>query len=387
MLNNNTGAIPSWGGYKAQEYRLVQHLLKAPRNHSIGFEVLDDVHIESESQLVLEQDKVSNTSRNPLANQSTDLWKSLYNWIQLIEQNEVQISRTKFLFFTNKKFSGDVFNALIEASDESSAHKAVLSIFDLIPQPSKAISKYFAAFQNLEEKTRLKFICNITYEYGENIPPIELKEQYLSLNDSIEEHADDIIRNLFGWVSEVLTIYAAQKRPTVIRAEEFGTRKRVVESSYDIKTGLQYICSRNLADADVIGELSDTPTYIRQLHLIDLDDNDIAMAAVNKLEAKDAVIKWTVEGSIEESSYSKYSASLQHKWRAIKLDIFNSSSYQTDNSKGQALYGSCISRSFDVKLENREVEPFFSEGTYQVLANNSQIGWHPNYVELLRNEK
>ncbi|WP_207627250.1 hypothetical protein [Photorhabdus tasmaniensis] len=89
MPTTNTSAIASWLGYKSQEYRLVQRLLEADNNSYLGFEILDDVEEHSGDLLTLEQDKVSVTNRNIVANQSKDLWKTLSNWVDLIREGRI----------------------------------------------------------------------------------------------------------------------------------------------------------------------------------------------------------------------------------------------------------------------------------------------------------
>lgn len=92
MKDNSTSAVSSWLGYKIQEYRLTQRLLEANNSSCIGFEILDDLEEHTGSTSTFEQDKISTTGRNIVSNHSKDLWKTLSNWMDLIDSGEIDVT-------------------------------------------------------------------------------------------------------------------------------------------------------------------------------------------------------------------------------------------------------------------------------------------------------
>jgi glycyl-tRNA synthetase beta subunit len=146
MPENKASAVASWLGYVTQEYRLVQRLLKADKKSILGFELLDDVEEKSDKGRIVEQDKVSVTTRNILANQSKALWNTLSNWINLIKEDKVDSSETTFVLFTNKEHTSEVLKLLVKASNKSEAQEAYNEIIKYVHSPSDNIKQYVDNF-------------------------------------------------------------------------------------------------------------------------------------------------------------------------------------------------------------------------------------------------
>ena len=382
-MANNTSAVAPWLGYTTQEYRLVQRLLNAKNGNVLGFEILDDVQEQSGEKTVLEQDKISVTSRNVVSNQSKDLWKTLSNWCDLIASGEVDPEKTDFLLFTNKKHSSDVLKLLVEANDLKQAQNSFQKLKKLVKTPSESIKKYVDNFYSFDER-KYTLIKNFSYLSGSGSAPTDLMNTYLDANTSIEEHAESIIHEILGWTKDTLTSLAEQKFPTLIEARSFGRRLGEIESKYRHLSLLDFICKRAADDLDVQSELTEQPIYLQQLQLVNLDDAEIEEAVIAKLESKDAVIKWTLEGRVQEASYTKYSDDLKRKWKLQKNVTFIEHGNKPEALQGQLLYNQCLLGSTGVKLEKKSVDYFFSHGSFQNLADTKDVGWHPNYIEKLK---
>lgn len=382
-MSNNTSAIASWLGYTAQEYRLVQRLLKADKGSTLGFEILDDLQEHSQDGLVLEQDKLSTTSRNIVSNQSQDLWKTLSNWVDLIKNGNVDAASTQFLLYTNNEHSSDILKLLCEASDIDKAKIAYSQIVDMVTTPSSNIKGYVENFVNFDER-KLLLISNFQYLYGSGSIAQDLKSTYLSINTSITEYSESILQEILGWTKDVLTVLAEKRAPTLLQASAFGKRLGEIESKYRQQTLLNFVCKRASSDEDVQSEIATQSTYIKQLKIVNIDSEDILGAVLAKLESKDAVSEWTVEGYIQEDSYSKYNNDLKTKWNVQNKITFMQSKEANDEDKGFLLYYECRKNSSDIKLENKEVDIFFSHGSLQDLSDTQDIGWHPNYKIILK---
>lgn len=385
MPKQDTSAVAAWLGYKIQEYRLVERLIQADNNTIVGFELLDDVEEKSEGKLVLEQDKVTRTTRNIVSNSSKDLWKTLSNWIDLIKVGEVDPLTTTFLLYTNRQNAGDILKLLIEAKNEDDAKIACDSILSYVKKPSDSIKKYVENFASMDVR-KYHLIVNFEYLYGSGSAPRDVEETYTQkrlggITDPKEKEA--VLNEILGWTSNQLTNAAEKKEPTLIRASSFGNRLGEIESKYRQQTLLQYLCSRNSSSSDVLSELTKEPSYIQQLKLVELDDIDVGDAAIAKLEAEDAICMWTIDGDIQESCYENYERSVERKWRNQKTKVFRSSKGLTDEDRGATLYAECLDSTESIKLSNKEVDPFFSQGTLQSLADKLTIGWHPHYQEKL----
>ncbi|MDR6982362.1 hypothetical protein J2X32_000980 [Rheinheimera pacifica] len=316
-MSKNTSAIASWLGYTAQEYRLVQRLLKADKGNMLGFEILDDLQEQSQDRLVLEQDKISTTSRNIVSNQSQDLWKTLSNWVDLIKNDSVDAASSEFLLYTNSEHSSEILKLLCEANDNKTAIIAYSKIVDLVINTSLNIKEYVENFTTLDERKYL-LISNFQYLHGSGSVTEDLKSNYLGINTSITEYSESILQEILGWTKDALTVLAERRLPTFLQASSFGRRLGEIESKYRQQALLNFVCNRASSDPDVQSEITAQPIYIKQLNIINIDSTDILEAVIAKLESKDAISKWTIEGYVQESSYSKYSILLKNKWHLQK---------------------------------------------------------------------
>lgn len=66
-----------------------------------------------------------------------------------------------------------------------------------------------------------------------------------------------------------------------------------------------------------------------------------------------------------------------------KIDLLYSSF--SNEKKGSLLYLNCQDK--DIKLAQQTPPARTVQGTYQVLSNNKEIGWHPNWKEKLEDTK
>ena len=385
MPTTNTSAVAPWLGYKSQEYRLVQRLLEADNTSILGFEILDDVEEHSGDFLTLEQDKISTTDRNIVSNHSKDLWKTLSNWIDLIKENKIDPNFTSFVLYTNKFHSSEVLEILKNAITLEDAEIAFHKIYLLVENPSDNIKKYIVNFFDQSDSARV-IIKNFDYLNGSGSVSEDLKETYLNKRlGSIVDHIEDILFEILGWVGDYL-IRAAEKRvSTIISAKSFGQRIGEIESKYRQRTILNYICSRDMNSFDVINDFSSEPNYIKQLRLIDIDDEDVEEAVLANLEAKDAIVKWTLDGYIQESSYDAYQKIIKRKWKTQKINLQSTDDGKSNSALGARIYYNSIDATESVALDNKKVGGFFSHGTLHSLANELTIGWHPEYKDKMRN--
>ncbi len=107
-----TSADKTSVGFDYQYYYFLYTLLELKRGQSIGYEVKDDVHIELDSgKYVLMQIKhsVQKKADNSIINlteRDKDLWKTIYNWINVIndENSGRKDSKSRLEFLRNTEF-------------------------------------------------------------------------------------------------------------------------------------------------------------------------------------------------------------------------------------------------------------------------------------------
>ena len=57
---------------------------------------------------------------------------------------------------------------------------------------------------------------------------------------------------------------------------------------------------------------------------------------------------------------------------------------ESSENQGKMIYYKCQDK--DVEMDSVSVPDFFKNGCYHALANALEIGWHPQYSELIKEE-
>src|SRR6267143_3761346 len=118
-------------GYSVQYTRLVAMLLEAAPGSACSLDVLDDVDQDVAGKTTLVQAKSSLTG-NPVADRAVPLWKTISNWIRLVESGTVDPAKTVFELYLTQPANGDLVEAFHKARDEEEARAAVYRARDLL---------------------------------------------------------------------------------------------------------------------------------------------------------------------------------------------------------------------------------------------------------------
>ena len=102
--------------YSLQVRHALYELLNCSNNQIVSIEVLDDVAIENHDGAVIAvQLKSVLSNKNPITDRAVDLWKTFYNWLLAVKDNELNPDNTTFhLFVAASRQGGEIvssFNA------------------------------------------------------------------------------------------------------------------------------------------------------------------------------------------------------------------------------------------------------------------------------------
>ena len=141
-INDNHTAGPQLIGFDYQFLYFMYLTLDLSHGQKIGFEILDDIHIElSNGNIELLQTKhtIQKTVKGEninLTERDSDLWKSINNWILFMEASgniDKYLGQTSFKLVTNKSILDNPFlnNVLKFKKEEISVKEFSDYIVDL----------------------------------------------------------------------------------------------------------------------------------------------------------------------------------------------------------------------------------------------------------------
>jgi hypothetical protein len=151
-------------GYALQFPRALYHLLRSGAGDTVSIEVLGDVAIiESSGEVTLEEDK-SSIVGNPLTDRSTDLWKTFANWIEIINDKNLDVRKTKFILYCNQSGRHGIVDEFSSAQNQLDAQKAI----DLDRYTPQLCCGWDKPSINFKRKyILLKHVCHCVYTIGE----------------------------------------------------------------------------------------------------------------------------------------------------------------------------------------------------------------------------
>lgn len=126
--------------------------------------------------------------------------------------------------------------------------------------------------------------------------------------------------------------------------------------------------------------------FVQQLALVTDEDQLLNLAIIDFWRARTQRVRWENHGDVTPGAMQTYSRRLQDEWQhAHALMCARLESDADDTSRrtaGLALYEELPQKS-TARIRSDFHEPVITRGSLHALSDRREIGWHPDYVELL----
>lgn len=375
----NSNAPGQLLGYSLQYPRALYHLLRFGPGDSVCVEVIGDVSITYEDGTVLTEEDKSSISANPVTNMSTDLWKTIHNWINAINTNVIDVNKTTFILYTNKagnKALIDVFHNVTTETQAIDALKKVKRVLrniddkhDIWSYYDFVINKHPEIFKRLLRKFEFHVIDG---GIGFKEVRLEIEKKLIS-----KIHIDFLLENLCGWLQQELMSQISQRIPATITWETFQSK---------FSTIIERIHKRELIDftlqsLPMVNELEKEkkrrPVYIQQLDAIGLSDDEVLEEVVCYLRATVNRGKWIEHEIIDEDVAQDFEKRLSQYWNSRIKSLKITEKHRNANERGQLLLYDCKARNETI----RDMMPPSTTiaGTFHALADTLILGWHDDW--------
>lgn len=372
-------------GYSIQLPRALCRLLQVGPGGHVGVEVLGDVSSYSSGGVVISEEDKSSTISNPLTNRSTDLWKTFYNWIIAIQENEIDPDKTKFILYCNiagRKAFIDDFSSVRTSKDALEVIADVKEKMKDVAEESP-IWKHFNFVINLHTNIFVEILQRFEFQLGKDagIDDLLFEFQRLSLHESLVR---SVMTEVLGWFQISVLEKIAEGKSAIISWKEYN---EYVKSTYSRIRNRELIdfASKQLPDSkDISRIIKIRPIYIQQLELISLQEDEIVEAVSDYMIADINRNAWIEHEIIDEDSALDFENRLSSFWKNTRNDIKITQNSISEEQKGQLLLYRCKSRQEkinDIPPPDRTIS-----GTYHAIADRKEIGWHPQWKKMIDDE-
>ena len=375
-------------GYGYQIERALYWLARSPAGAVIGIETDDDVAVRNGTTSLLEQDKHSIAQgADPFGDRSKDLWNTLRIWLDAIEESRVDVETTRFLMVTNKELPDGLAKAISLATAAEAAGECITGLERAAEDPPEKIATLVGRVLRSESRDALiKLIQHIELvdaRSGAGGPQVRTDTiASLPLPSWAVPAAESILHELAGWVHASALAAWRENDAAWITRDHFINHVHAVldrRKRYIVRERAEYLIP---VSADAIGGEKGR-RFVKQLFLVTEDPVLVDSSIRDFIRCNIEKLRLSKEGNITDGDWKAFQAALTSRWEKIRArnirikqdppgDVGFAILMETTENYRERLAGSDTD------------EVYLTSGTYHLLADLMELGWHPQYATLIK---
>lgn len=393
-MTNTHSAAGSAIGYQYQaDYCLYALLLDGGPGRAITLELHDDVAWEDDGT-PLEKLQIKHTIHvtGGLGDKSPAMWRTIKAWLDDGQAGNVD-GPGLVLISTGTASHGSAACALKATSDRDpgEAAKSLRKAAEDSGTQDPAMRAAFAAFKKLAIPAQNAFVSRITVVDG--APTI------LDIADAVRDRvwthlpADtsmhtEFLDNLWGWwrgrVVEMLSRRYFPDDDTLresVTAADLNAKLIELTIAYSDQ-GLPEFVEFDVDYNDKAFTGLDEEVFVRQLGFVKAHDMVVRRAIVDYYRATHSEVKWLERDFLRGDEVQRYERRLREAWDVLfgfMLAALPAGASEDDEVvAGQKLLRDVLTAPA-IRIRDRVDQDFYYRGKHHMMAQGSDIGWHPNF--------
>lgn len=359
--------------------------LRAGTDFSVAFETLDDVVFEKSAKppdLLQTKHHVERAAN--LTDASPDLWKSIRVWAELMAANKVPPGSTRFLITTAVVGDGSAAKYLV-ATSERDEEKALERLRSTAQTSTNKVNEAAYASYNalsIDQQRRLIETIRIL----DRAPSVEqtLVDLAYELALTVErKHVASLAARLDGWWLHRAVIHLTDGSAKAILAHEIEAEMALLRESFKQES---LPIDPDIVEAQVDLSAYDGRIFVHQLKLIELGAKRILFAVRDFYRAYEQRSRWMREELLYVGELDRYERLLIEEWERhferMQEELGTEATAAAKVKAAKALYG-WVETEANMPIRPSCTEVFITRGTFQMLAENQRLGWHPDFASRL----
>jgi hypothetical protein len=374
-----TTAPGQYLGYSLQQLRLCHHLLRKKADYEVSLEFLDDIAVHTPGEhLLLEQCK-SVSSSNAIADRAVDLWKTFANWADLAAEGSIDADETDFRLYVCPDGNPMLALELSSAKTNETAAEALEKIKKLQKKGRQAaavdehITRFLAAGDNIARA----IIRNFELVIDKN--PAESVKALLHLSAASDVVLEEIAAAAVGMARDRIDNLIFKKLKPTLGSSIFQTDVRAFIRKHNL-ANLLISKAPEPSPEHISSHLDASPVFVRQLQSVRASKDLLTIAISDWLKATADKINWANEGYVFAGSFQDFDAALLRKHKLVRDEVEDKLSEKAPEQRGREVYRRCTDSV--IPLEGNDLPEHFVAGSYNCLADEAKLGWHPQFAEL-----
>jgi hypothetical protein len=363
---------------------------------AIGIEQLDDVELKADGQTLLYQLKHSiSASPPPITIKSSSLWRTVKVWIDALPRLTLA-ETTLHLIAVGTIPSDSPLRALTdpdadradlvaamtaEAERVIEAREAAAKAKKTLPFPNRVDG--CRAFLALSEPERLNLLRRTVIR--PDSPTVAEIEQKIAghFQFVLPEHRPAVAKRLIEWWDRQIVYSLCGERDRVITRAELQSQIMAVVA--DLEQG------KLVAEFETVSHPEDYQPdgmLARQIELVKGKPYDLERAIREEWKAREQRARWLADNPAMATKITAYDAVLREHWSDRHAELVDACASLKEDGKCESGLKLLRWTHHEAPTAVRPIAegwgaPYYVRGSYQVLAINLKVGWHPDYETLL----
>jgi hypothetical protein len=380
-------------GYSLQFPRALYRLLNASEDERVAIEFGGDVSvIENGVAKISEEDK-SSLVGNPITDGSSNLWKTFFNWINYVLNKELDVVKTSFILYANSDVPEESLVLKLSESDGKNADSLLADALNATaslkaPQAGKNAFTYKEFVLKQHPDIFKQIIANFSIETdNSNYGIAETIHEHLKNKVFIEEcNIEEMYQQLLGIVFDLIMKKIGTNQNAIINKSVFFKKANPIINKIRNKQLTNFAINSIPTKEErerVIKE--DRPTYVKQLELIETNEENLLDAVVDYYKSRKNRSDWIENEIVDENDINDFEEKVKRFYKNKKENIELRESDKSAIIQGKLLLNDC--KLCDIPLNNQNTPNGTISGLYHEFADKEEIGWHPNWEKLLKADK
>ena len=241
----------------------------------------------------------------------------------------------------------------------------------------KGLAEHVKEVLSASDEVLARLFLSLALENGSGAPNDDLAAM-AGMAAISEEKRKDVLTFLLGWAKKSVDKRIEQGHTPVITWEEFHKALVSAAKKFDRAENVLVANSVDVTEAELQKELRDR-TYVRQLQIVQCDDDDMVRAVHDYLRSVTHRTNWSEGGDVIENSFDEFEGNLDRAWKSQRSVVDIEQKTLADAERGRLLYWKC--QQLKVPLQGMDVPDFFVPGSLHTMADSLRVGWHPRFRE------
>ena len=352
-----------------------------------GIENYDDISFEDEQCNLNRtiQTKYHSSSLTRLSDYSVDLWRSIRIWINIL--NEKKENTPVFYLLTTSEVSEDDATALLTNEVRTQEQEEqILTMLEKAANNStnKETQDARTMFLNMSPDDRKKLLSRViicpSSPFGADLDRALEEQLYFACS---RRKLPKLREALEGWWLKTIEKLLCERKQARIPSKTLDTEMETLRKNFRAEA-LQY--NKDCTPSPEEKNAFKSYRFVRQLLMIDVKEDRTKLAVQDYYCASTNRSEWVRESSITDEELEKFDSRLVDTWQRIfyeeKEDCPDDASEEALITIGREIYKAVGKK--DAPELRTVKETSLMMGSYHMLADTLEVGWHPRYRERLQ---